>query len=1128
MQLLKKAISLLLVVAMLSSFALVASAEDTAEGSTASENLVLKAYRDNGTEIGAGDAVTAGETIKVRVITTEDVLCSSFVVLVDYDSTALQANKTASKKGQISSEFDNTAITVFTTDWRDEEHVPVGTPAIQLTYGAGEHNVTAPAGTVWAEFNFTTLKETAGTTLTAHLTDGLFLKEVDHGEDGILLDPFALQGIVPGNVTVAINAAPVAVESVAVTPNSVTLNPGKTQQLTATITPDGAEATVTWKSNNEEVATVSDTGLVTAVAVGDATITATADGKEGTCAVKVEAADPITKFENFEEQVSVTVGQGKTLTVNLATSDGSVPEVKWTVTGDDSLTISDEKVLSTKTTCKVTGTKVGIAYVTATSGTHSVTFTVETITAYANNVSIDSSVLDKNLSYPIGRTIQLRATITPEAAWNIRWQTSDPAVAQIDGDVLTIVGAGTATISALAGGKTANVTITAIDNSQSAQSDYTVGMSGDATQRVANGNQVAVPITIAANNSEAFNDVDLTVTFDPTKLEAVNLVEGLNDCSVEISNGKIHVTRYGDAQTPPTVLKVYFNVKMTEGTTDVVLTNAYVDLSANALGNNAPPAAISRATTTLEIASVHKVTLPETMESSQGSNVADGEDYTFSVKNKDAYHDYDVKATMNGADAAVIENTDGTYTIKNVTGDVTIQMTATAKKYNVAFFGPDATGESSATYGQDYTFTVTEQEGYTHEVSVTIGGKDYTVVGVNGTYRISGADIKGDIQVNITKKDASGTVIYTVKVAGTGASDVTADATAKANTAFAFTLKPADHYYYTVEVTVGGMTRTATETQNADGTKTYTISAANVTGNIWINVTKDDGFTVTFDYPTEVFDSDGLSVKAPTSAKNLLAIEPTYKELIVKKGDTYTFTVSTFIAYDLRCVVTEGGTSKAVQDTLGRVQGTRVTHTFTIEDVQGDLNIQLSRTANTKYVEVQVKPFVELDGKTVFLVATLIKADAPAALLGLDVYDGHPMYRTKVYKTAFENKTSNKDVFLWLTIVAEGEKFGVDEALEHLYYANAQTNRPGASASAGVRDNADVNLSGMVDINDAQLIFDIYNGSYQSFYRTNATEDATIPGFKVGASMDKFLEADVNRDMKIDLADAAAVVAKIK
>ena len=65
-----------------------------------------------------------------------------------------------------------------------------------------------------------------------------------------------------------------------------------TQQLTAKLTlSDGSESDVTssatWKSSDDEVATVSSGGLVTAVAVGECTVTATAQGKSGTSAITV-------------------------------------------------------------------------------------------------------------------------------------------------------------------------------------------------------------------------------------------------------------------------------------------------------------------------------------------------------------------------------------------------------------------------------------------------------------------------------------------------------------------------------------------------------------------------------------------------------------------------------------------------------------------------------------------------------------------------------------------------------------------------------------------------------------------------------------------------------------------------
>ena len=86
---------------------------------------------------------------------------------------------------------------------------------------------------------------------------------------------------------------PVSVESVTLSPTTLSLKTGATKQLTATVKPDNAtDKTVTWESSNTKVATVSNTGLVKAVAAGNANITVkTADGsKTAVCKVTVTAS----------------------------------------------------------------------------------------------------------------------------------------------------------------------------------------------------------------------------------------------------------------------------------------------------------------------------------------------------------------------------------------------------------------------------------------------------------------------------------------------------------------------------------------------------------------------------------------------------------------------------------------------------------------------------------------------------------------------------------------------------------------------------------------------------------------------------------------------------------------------
>src|SRR5688572_16664765 len=87
-----------------------------------------------------------------------------------------------------------------------------------------------------------------------------------------------------------------SVASVGVTPATLTLTTGQTQQLTATLRDAGGAVltgrTITWTTSAPTVATVSSSGLVTAVASGTATITATSEGRSGTATVTISSTTP--------------------------------------------------------------------------------------------------------------------------------------------------------------------------------------------------------------------------------------------------------------------------------------------------------------------------------------------------------------------------------------------------------------------------------------------------------------------------------------------------------------------------------------------------------------------------------------------------------------------------------------------------------------------------------------------------------------------------------------------------------------------------------------------------------------------------------------------------------------------
>lgn len=95
---------------------------------------------------------------------------------------------------------------------------------------------------------------------------------------------------------------PIAVSGVSLDESEISLEVGETQALTATFTPANAtNKSVTWTSNNTNVATVSNAGLVMAVGTGNATITVTTEdgNKTATCAVEVVAAPETGTFKRF-------------------------------------------------------------------------------------------------------------------------------------------------------------------------------------------------------------------------------------------------------------------------------------------------------------------------------------------------------------------------------------------------------------------------------------------------------------------------------------------------------------------------------------------------------------------------------------------------------------------------------------------------------------------------------------------------------------------------------------------------------------------------------------------------------------------------------------------------------------
>ena len=411
-----------------------------------------------------------------------------------------------------------------------------------------------------------------------------------------------------------------------------------------------------------------------------------------------------------------------------------------------------------------------------------------------------------------------------------------------------------------------------------------------------------------------------------------------------------------------------------------------------------------------------------------------------------AYVDNSTHAFNQDAAVAIVLNDKTTVTVSGYTVDLPDDFKRT-----------DAEGSVIAA-GGNLTF-VPKDPNYNYTVTVTVGDGEATTVSPDedGIYTVP--NVNGNVFVSSAKTPKTFTVVQ--------GDDTTGAATATYQTDYTFNLTPAGGYVYKMAVTIGGEAYTGfTAKVNDDGTTTYTIPGADVTGDIIINSNK------------QVKQPETYQVRFVGNG----AGEATGESTVQEKTD-YTFTVDKKANFEYTITATMGG--KDVTVTEGE------NNTYTISNVTGDLVITIEKKS-TLTMEVAVSEYVQMDNKTVFLVTvTGTPEEGKAFAYGEDV-----MYKTTAY---------GDNVYSWLVIVDKNEAF--DQAT-----AEAKITQASATAEE-VTQSYDVNETGLVDINDAQLTYDIYSGKYTDFEKV---------------SVRKFLRADVTKDKVVNSADAVAIIANSK
>ena len=242
-----------------------------------------------------------------------------------------------------------------------------------------------------------------------------------------------------------------------VTASNITIKEGQTLSIAVTIEPIGASTrNVTYKSSNENVATVSN-GTVTGVSAGKATITIkTKNGHEETFEVTVIESN-LTKITLNPTTLNFAVGDtaSQKISVTLEPADAMNRKITWTSTDTNVATVNDKGEVTAvgKGTCEVKATSEKNANV---YGSCSVT---------VSEIEVESISLDKQtLKVGPGKTSEaLVVTFTPSNATNktITWSSNATSIATVTDGKVTGVKEGTATITATtANGKTATCNVT--------------------------------------------------------------------------------------------------------------------------------------------------------------------------------------------------------------------------------------------------------------------------------------------------------------------------------------------------------------------------------------------------------------------------------------------------------------------------------------------------------------------------------------------------------------------------------------------------------------------------------------------------------------------------------------------
>lgn len=449
---------------------------------------------------------------------------------------------------------------------------------------------------------------------------------------------------------------------------------------------------------------------------------------------------------------------------------------------------------------------------------------------------------------------------------------------------------------------------------------------------------------------------------------------------------------------------------------------------------------------------------------------------TSTVKLTNAKFDLDANSINFDAPEATISDADTVVNANNFT--VTLPDAFTSDETRLVPKGGSFTFKPVDSH---YTYTFTVKMGDTVTEGLTFGADD--------TYTIE--NISGNVEVTYTGKTPKQyDVTYRIN------EDVEQDVTKGPETVtylndYSFVVTPRAGYSYRVIYSVDNgdpfvHTVIAVPTANDDGTLTYTIPGKEIVGGveIWIDANTESGIPVVF---TGNGAEDAASGNASSMGKNM----PYYFTLNQRESCDYTVTayyqpLSTPTASKRPATVRSLGNGKYV------VEAVNYNDDLYVYARSWNLVVKVEKVSHSAE-EVTVSKYLELNDKTMMLITVKGTPEGGSAF----TYDGNTMYKVEGYGT---------DRYAWLVIVDKGQTLTQEEAAAKVAISAADN-------VVTITPSFDVNMTGKVDVNDAQLVYDMYNGTYSDFTKV---------------SVEKFLRADVNATKAVDHTDAVAIVNQFK